>query len=62
MELPLLLAINWQVKTMQKILIVDDEDNIIRLIEYNLKKAGFRTVSAKNGREALRLAQSKNLI
>ncbi len=36
-----------------KILIVDDESNIVELIRLYLEKEGFATVSAKDGKEAL---------
>ncbi|MBZ4686426.1 MAG: two-component system, OmpR family, alkaline phosphatase synthesis response regulator PhoP [Clostridia bacterium] len=45
---------------MQKILIVDDEENIVELIEYNLKNAGFKTICAMNGEDALELAGKEN--
>lgn len=35
------------------ILIVDDEKDLVELLTYNLKKAGFETASAANGRAAL---------
>ncbi len=35
-----------------KILIVDDEEDITELVEYNLKKEGYQTLKAHNGREA----------
>ncbi len=35
------------------ILIVDDEKDLVELLSYNLKKAGFETVSASTGRQAL---------
>jgi len=38
---------------MKKILIIDDEENIRHLVDLYMRKAGFRTVQAKNGREAL---------
>lgn len=38
---------------MNKVLIVDDEKKIISLLEYNLKKAGYKVYSATNGKEAL---------
>lgn len=41
---------------MQKILIVDDEENIVSLIDYNLKSAGFQTLVAFNGRDGLSTA------
>lgn len=43
----------------ESILIVDDEEDILNLIEYNLKKAGFTTVLAKDGPEALDIAVGK---
>jgi two-component system, OmpR family, phosphate regulon response regulator PhoB len=39
----------------EKILIVEDEKNISKLIRYNLEKAEFETVSARSGEEALRI-------
>jgi len=43
----------------EKILIVDDEKEIIELIKYNLEKANFNVISAKSGGEALDLIDSK---
>lgn len=40
-----------------KILIVDDEKNIVEAIKYNLEREGFRTLTAHDGRRALELAQ-----
>jgi len=37
----------------QKILIVDDEPDILELIEYNLKKEGYKVFLARNGQEAV---------
>jgi len=37
----------------QKILIVDDEPDILELIEYNLKKEGYNVYTARNGQEAV---------
>jgi len=42
-----------------KILIVDDEPDIIQFIEYNLKKEGFQVVSAANGIEGLEKAKAE---
>ncbi|MBK7388282.1 MAG: response regulator transcription factor [Bacteroidetes bacterium] len=39
-----------------KILLVDDEPDILEFMEYNLKKEGFQTLSARNGEEAVELA------
>lgn len=38
----------------KKILIVEDEDDILQLVTLYLEKEGFRTVSAKTGTEGLR--------
>ena len=43
----------------EKILIVEDKSDIVRMLEYNLEKEGFRTVSASDGREALRRAEKE---
>jgi len=40
-----------------KILVVDDEKNIVEAITYNLQRAGFRTLTASDGKRALELAQ-----
>ena len=41
------------------ILIVEDEEDILQLIEYNLLKEGFTAVCARTGEEALRLARDE---
>ncbi|SMO46499.1 two-component system, OmpR family, alkaline phosphatase synthesis response regulator PhoP [Solitalea koreensis] len=41
----------------QKILIVDDEPDILELIEYNLKKEGYQVFLAGNGQEAVTVAR-----
>ena len=40
----------------EKILIVDDEKDIVKMLEYNLRKEGFRTLFAYDGEDALDLA------
>lgn len=40
----------------KKILIVDDERNIVDILKFNLKKEGFDTVEAYDGEEAVELA------
>lgn len=42
-----------------KILVVDDDDSIRRLIRTLLGRAGFETEEAHNGEEALRMLQEK---
>lgn len=42
-----------------KILVVDDEPDIVRLIEIHLEKGGFKVISAFSGPEALRLAEEE---
>ena len=44
---------------MRKILIVEDEKDIVKMLEYNLKKEGFKTVYANDGEEALDLARKE---
>ena len=43
--------------TKHKILIVDDEPDILELIEYNLKKEGYQVYSASNGQEGVNEAK-----
>ena len=45
-------------KHMPKILLVDDEPDIIDLIQYHLEKEGFLVKTAKNGVEGLKVAKS----
>lgn len=40
----------------EKILIVEDEKDIVKMLDYNLKKEGFKIQSADDGEEALDLA------
>lgn len=40
-----------------KILLVDDDPDIIELLEYNLNKEGFETASANDGLQALEVAK-----
>jgi two-component system alkaline phosphatase synthesis response regulator PhoP len=44
----------------EKILIVDDEKDIVKMLDYNLKKEGFRTALAYDGEDALDLANRDN--
>ena len=45
-------------KPMPKILLVDDEPDIIELIQYHLEKEGYLVKTAKNGVEGLKVAKS----
>ena len=42
----------------EKILLVDDEQDIVELLEYNLLKEGYQVRTASNGKEALIIATS----
>jgi len=44
----------------KKILIVDDEKNIVDILRFNLKKEGYDTIEAYDGEEAINLALSQN--
>ncbi|MGI6563750.1 MAG: response regulator [Clostridia bacterium] len=39
----------------KKILIVDDEQNIVDILKFNLRKEGYETIEAYDGEEAVRL-------
>jgi two-component system, OmpR family, alkaline phosphatase synthesis response regulator PhoP len=41
----------------EKILIVDDEENIVELIKFNLEKNGYKVLTAVNGIDGLKLAK-----
>ncbi len=58
--LPLFLLPHFRGITMPKehILIVDDEESILELLEYNLAQNGYQVTCAANGKEALKLAES----
>jgi DNA-binding response OmpR family regulator len=43
----------------RKILVVDDEQHIVRLLEVNLARAGYEVITADNGREALEKAEDE---
>ncbi|MBM7855235.1 two-component system alkaline phosphatase synthesis response regulator PhoP [Desulfohalotomaculum tongense] len=42
---------------MPKILVVDDEENIIELVKFNLEREGYQVISTGNGDEALKLVR-----
>jgi two-component system phosphate regulon response regulator PhoB len=43
----------------QRILVVDDEQDIVQLVTYNLKKEGYLVEEARTGDEALRLVRER---
>lgn len=42
-----------------KILLVDDEEDILELLQYNLEKADFKVLRASNGEDALEIARKE---
>jgi two-component system, OmpR family, alkaline phosphatase synthesis response regulator PhoP len=46
---------------MKKILVVDDEQSIVTLLDYNLKQAGYTVITALDGEAALNIALSEQL-
>ncbi len=44
---------------MKTILVVDDEKDIVDFVKYNLQKEGFSVLTARNGKQALDLAQQQ---
>jgi len=51
-------------KSKYTILLVDDEEDILDFVGYNLRKEGFKVVTSLNGRDAIKLAKAEipNLI
>jgi two-component system alkaline phosphatase synthesis response regulator PhoP len=44
---------------MPKVLVVDDEENIVELIRYNLEREGYTVITANDGEEAYRLSRQE---
>lgn len=42
-----------------KVLLVDDEPDILEIVGYNLKNEGYQVFTAENGEEALKIAKKK---
>lgn len=42
----------------QKVLVVDDEPDILELLRYNLEREGYAVFTALNGKEAIKVAKS----
>jgi len=47
-------------RNMKRILVVDDEKDLLDLITYNLQRNGFDVVTSQNGNEALEVAVREN--
>lgn len=47
-------------KAKTTILLVDDEDDILEFVGYNLKKEGYTIFTANNGRDAIEIAVAQN--
>jgi len=45
---------------MERVLIVDDDPDILRLVSYNVGQAGFEVITASTGRKALEIAQKQH--
>ena len=45
-----------------KILIADDEPDILEIIEFNLQAQGYEVITAKNGDEAIEKAKKERFI
>ena len=43
----------------EKILVVDDEQDLVKLVRFNLEKDGYKVVTAYNGEDALFLARKE---
>ena len=46
--------------TQPRILVVDDEDDILDLLRYNLEGERYEVLEARNGREAIRVAETES--
>ena len=48
--------------TLNKLLVVEDEDDIRELIAFNLEMSNFEVLKAKDGEEAIQIAEKELLI
>ncbi len=46
---------------MIKILVVDDEVYMLRLVQFNLEKSGYSVITAKDGQEALEILKKEKI-
>jgi hypothetical protein len=56
----LLVTRNSYDKTMQKILVVDDEKKIVDIVKAYLEKDGFRVIAAYDGQAAVDMAKNES--
>jgi len=43
-----------------KILVVEDDTNLLETVKYNLRKEGYTIISAADGEQAIEIARRKN--
>jgi two-component system, OmpR family, alkaline phosphatase synthesis response regulator PhoP len=59
-ELPPCSSVRAEVLSVpERILVVDDEDSIVQLVSYNLRRSGYEVLSAGNGEQALTVARAE---
>jgi len=49
----------WQLMKKTKIVLIEDEKDLVKLLTYNLEKEGYEVFSALDGEEGLKLVKSK---
>ncbi|GAI64185.1 unnamed protein product [marine sediment metagenome] len=47
---------------MKKVLVIDDDVLLVRLIEYNLSQVGVEVIKAYTGYEGISLARTRHLV
>jgi CheY-like chemotaxis protein len=47
-----------EIGEIRRILVVDDNDDIVELLQYALERAGYTVATARDGAEALRIARA----
>lgn len=50
-----------EAQMIKKILIIEDDPNMLKLLKYNMEKHGYCVVAAESGKEGLRLARQENV-
>jgi two-component system alkaline phosphatase synthesis response regulator PhoP len=55
-----MMRVRKRVKSMHKILIVEDESNIRELVSYNLKNNNYKVIEAEDGKQGFEMAISEN--